>query len=74
MRALYLGSLQRLQRRCASSLFSICTLFFALSLLLRALNSYRVASCLLLLIVNIPSYYSRFLLYNLRCIAALSAT
>ena len=60
-----------LQRLCNSSPALTRALFFTFSLLLRALNSFRVVNRTPFLTVRVPPFYTRFLLCDLRFIAAL---
>jgi hypothetical protein len=73
VRALCPALLQRLQRYWLGLPTLTRTLFFAFFLLLRALNSLRVISYTLLLIIKVSYCCTRFLLYNLRLLKALLA-
>ena len=60
-----------LQRLCNSSPALTRALFFTFSLLLRALNSFRVINRTPSIIIRVPPFYTPFLLCDLRFIAAL---
>jgi len=73
VRELCLASPQRLQRLWDGSPTLTRTLFFAFFLSLRALNSFRVVKRTLLATLRVPSFLTRFLLCDLRRVAALLA-
>lgn len=74
MRKLCPALLQRLQRLCNASPTLIRALFFAFFLLLRALNSFRAIKRSPFATFRVPSFFIRFLLCDLRRVAALLAS